>query len=47
MIILTPIIPFISNYFFKWVGNHPSEPEVKFIFVIIALFGFLAVKGQF
>ena len=46
MIILTPIIPFISNYFFKWVGNHPSEPEVKFIFVIIALFGFLAVRGN-
>lgn len=46
MIVLTPIIPFISNYFFKWVKNHPSEPEVKFIFVIIALFGFLAVKGH-
>ncbi len=45
MIVLTPIIPFISNYFFKWVKNHPSEPEVKFTFVIIALFGFFAVKG--
>ena len=36
----------ISSAFFKWVKNHPSEPEVKFIFFIVSLLGFLAVKGH-
>jgi len=36
----------ISSAFFKWVKNHPSEPEVKFIFFIVSLLGLLAVKGH-
>ena len=46
MIILIAITPFISSAFFKWVKNHPSEPEVKFIFFIVSLLGLLAVKGH-
>ena len=39
------ILPPITKRYFALVKNHPSEPEVKFIFVILCALAFLAVKG--
>ncbi|QER42014.1 cation:proton antiporter [Thermodesulfobacterium sp. TA1] len=39
------ILPFITKRYFAYVKNHPSEPEVKFIFVVLCILGFLASKA--
>jgi Kef-type K+ transport system membrane component KefB len=39
------ILPKFSEIYFRVVKNHPSEPEVKFIFLILSLFGLFAVKS--
>jgi len=39
------ILPPITKRYFALVNNHPSESEVKFIFVILCALAFLAVKG--
>ena len=39
------ILPFITKKYFAYVKNHPSEPEVKFIFVVLCALGFLASKA--
>ncbi len=45
---LLPIffIPYISKFYFKFVNNYPSEPDVKFIFFILILFSFLATLNK-
>jgi len=39
------ILPKFSEIYFRVVKNHPSEPEVKFIFLTLSLFGLFAVKS--
>lgn len=39
------ILPFITKRYFNYVKNHPSEPEVKFIFFVLCTLGFLASKA--
>jgi len=39
------ILPKFSEIYFRVVKNHPSEPEVKFIFFTLSLFGLFAVKS--
>ncbi len=39
------ILPYITKRYFVYVKNHPSEPEVKYIFVILCALGFLASKA--
>lgn len=39
------VLPFITKRYFNYVKNHPSEPEVKFIFFILCGLGFLASKA--
>ena len=45
MIILSFILPKLSKIYFKYVNNHASEPEVKFILFILIILGFLAIRG--
>jgi Kef-type K+ transport system membrane component KefB len=44
-ILVIIILPKFSEIYFRVVKNHPSEPEVKFIFLILSLFGLFAVKS--
>ncbi|MCX8041865.1 MAG: cation:proton antiporter [Thermodesulfobacteriaceae bacterium] len=39
------ILPSFTKRYFSYVKNHPSEPEVKFIFLVLALLGYLAAKA--
>ncbi|MEO0144198.1 MAG: cation:proton antiporter [candidate division WOR-3 bacterium] len=41
-IILFILLPPFTRAYFFYVRNHPSEPEVKFIFLLLAFLGFLA-----
>jgi Kef-type K+ transport system membrane component KefB len=44
-ILVIIILPKFSEIYFRVVKNHPSEPEVKFIFLTLSLFGLFAVKS--
>ncbi len=44
-ILVLVILPKLSEIYFRVVKNHPSEPEVKFIFLILSIFGLFAVKS--
>lgn len=44
LVILFFLPPFAKKYF-KFVNNHPSEPEVKFILFVLSCLGFLASKA--
>ncbi|MDI9646094.1 MAG: cation:proton antiporter [Archaeoglobales archaeon] len=39
------VIPKFTEKYFLFVNNHPSEPEVKYLFVVLSFLGFLATAG--
>ncbi len=45
LIVLFILPPFTKRYL-VYVKNHPSEPEIKFIFLILAALGYLAAKAE-
>lgn len=45
MLLLMLVLPPITKVYFNYVRNHPSEPEVKFIFLLLCAMGFIATKA--
>lgn len=39
------VLPSFTKRYLSYVKNHPSEPEVKFIFLVLAALGYLAARA--
>ena len=44
--LILPLSPGLTRWFFRNVGVHTSEPQIKFIFALVLLLGALAVQAN-
>ncbi len=44
--LILPLSPELTRWFFRNVGVHTSEPQIKFIFALVLLLGALAVQAN-